>query len=102
MGHDVFLSFIELSLEGSWDEITSSGELELKDVVNGRAFVAMGESSISVVEPEAAIRRFSFKQSALIIVGNSVVSFDRREMENEFSVDEEARMSGGRRLKFDT
>lgn len=101
MGNEVFISFIELKFDGGWSEITYSDELTIRETVNGRVFVAMGESDITIVEPEVIIRKFRIKASATVIVGNSVVSFDHEDIEDELSVDDKARVLDGKRLSFD-
>jgi hypothetical protein len=101
----VFISFIEAVLEGGWEEISPSDlKGQLDSIANGRMFRAIGQagsSELRIVEPEVVIRRFIFGALANVLVGNSVVSFDSSEIQDELTVDDKNRTSGGNRLRFD-
>ncbi len=96
----VFITFIELVLEGGWNEVPE-GDLrnQLDSIRRGTAYRANGPSEIKIVEPEVVIRRFIFGTNDVVYVGDSVVSFDSVHVKDELSVDDEGRALGGKRLK---
>ena len=99
----MFITFIELVMQGDWEEMTigeDAAELSAEfDFSSGRIYQAGKDSSLSIVEPEVMIRRFSFLRNAKVSITNSVVSFDMDHVDEELTIDEEARTSGGKRLK---
>jgi hypothetical protein len=98
----VFITFIELSLEGGWNEI-SAGDLrgQLQNVVFGRVFEANGPSEVRVVEPEVMLRSFMFGTGARVFVSNSVVSFDSARVQDELTIDDKNRTPDRKRLRLD-
>jgi hypothetical protein len=100
----MFITFIELVMEGDWEEMTIgediAGEVEIDfDFSSGRIYQAGEDSSLSIVEPEIIIRRFSFARNAKVSVTNSVASFNKEHVTAELTVDDADRTSGGKRLK---
>lgn len=100
----MFITFIELKMEGDWEELTIGEDMAGEttgdfDFGSGRIYQAGEDSALSIVEPEVMIRRFSFLRNAKVSVTNSVISFDMDHVDEELSVDENARTSGGKRLK---
>jgi len=97
----VFITFIELVLEGGWNEVPE-GDLrsQLDSIRRGTAFRANGPSEIKIVEPEVVIRRFMFGTNDVVYVGDSVISFDSVHIKEELSVDDKGRAVGGKRLKM--
>jgi hypothetical protein len=97
----VFLSFVELVLDGGWNEESKtdlSGQLTA--IKEGRAFRANGPSDLRIVEPEVMIRRFRFGTNEIVLVGNGVVSFDSNAIKDELTVDDVMRTPDKKRLRF--
>src|ERR1017187_8735925 len=97
----VFLSFVELVLDGGWNEESKtdlSGQLTA--IKEGRALRANGPSDLRIVEPEVMIRRFRFGTNEIVLGGDGVVSFDSNAIKDELTVAEVMRTPDKKRLRF--
>jgi hypothetical protein len=98
----IFITFIELVLEGGWNEIPEGDQrIAVGRQGLGTAYRANGPSDLRIVEPEIVIREFQFGTNDVVVVGNGVVSFDSVHIKNELTVDETKRTPDRKRLVLD-
>jgi len=98
----VFITFIELVLDGGWNEIPEGDKrIAVGRQGQGTAYWANGPSDLRIVEPEVVIRQFRFGTNDVVVVGDGVVSFDSTHVKDEFSVDDSKRTPDKKRLMID-
>ena len=98
---NVFVTFIELVMEGNWEEALPPFEqtpsLQRENLAGYRVFFARKDAEIRLVEPEVVIRRFRFNWGSLVLLKDSFVTFSSGDIAEELTVDEDLRE--GKRLK---
>jgi hypothetical protein len=97
----VFMSFIELVINGGWQEAFppfETANYRSQNLAGSRVFIAGTEAELQLVEPEVVIRRFAIRFGAIVAIGSSMVALDLEDITSELSVDEDVR--DGKRLKL--
>ncbi|MDE1816927.1 MAG: hypothetical protein KGI11_10265 [Thaumarchaeota archaeon] len=90
LGHDTFIVFVELKLEGKW----SRGGIQDEFAPDEDDDVLSAENSehcfVHLIEPDGLRRIFQFMKGATINVRQNVLSYYSEQIIEEHSVDEKA------------
>ena len=93
-GHQMFITFIELKIEGSWLKKTQTfGNVEMEYEI--LVANSIDNSMVQVIEPDGLRRILHFTEGGTIAIHQNVLSYHPKQVE-EIAVDEKEQSGKGK------